>query len=297
MMFSICTPTYNRKNCLNRVYESLCKQTYCDFEWIVVDDGSSDGTEELVQEYIDNANFPIVYRFKENGGKHTAVNMAVQVAQGEFIVIADSDDIFKETALEEMLNAWNEIPKELRGEFRGVTCRCYDPENGEKVGEDFPEKVMDITELDAKFKYHFQYEMWGMIKREVMEEYPFPEEFEHKLRFYPESIIWDQMARKYKTRYIDKALRGYYKDQDDATTVKKARREAENIWLWKHYINDLDDYFRYQPVLFFKAYLGLARDGIRLGKNYSDIIKMVESSLKKILFTIIYPFGWVLAHR
>lgn len=297
MMFSVCTPTYNRRDCLNRVYESLQRQTCRDFEWIVIDDGSTDGTEELVRDYAAKADFPVVYRYKENGGKHTAVNMAVQIAGGEFIVIADSDDEFKENALEEMLKAWNDIPIEERDGFRGVTCRCYDPENGDKIGENFPEAVMDITELDAKFKYRFRYEMWGMIRREVMLKYPFPEKFEQKLRFYPESIIWEKMAREYKTHYIDVALRGYYRDQENATTVKKANRAAENIWLWQHYINDLDDYFKYQPLLFVKAYIGLARDGIRLGKKYPDTVQMVRGGEKKIIFTLFYFFGWLLARR
>ena len=297
MKFSICTPTYNRKECLYRVFESLERQTFRDFEWVVVDDGSNDGTKELIEVYKINAHFPIVYHYKENGGKHTAVNLAVKVAQGEFIVIADSDDEFKENALEEMLKAWDTIPLEHQSEFRGVTCRCYDPETGQKIGNDFPEKTMNINELDAKFKYGFQYEMWGMIKREVMLKYPFPEQFEERLRFYPESIIWDHMAREYKTHYIDVCLRGYYTDQDNATTAKNNSRAAENIWLWLHYINDLEDYYCYKPFLFLKAYVGLSRDGCRLHKTYTYLVRQIQGKLKRAVFTVLYPFGFILARK
>ena len=139
--------------------------------------------------------------------------------------------------------------------------------------------------------------MWGMIRRDVMLEYPFPEPQGAKMRFFPESVIWDNMARKYKTRYIDVCLRGYYVDQENATTAKKADRSAENIWLWSHYINDIDDYFKRQPKLFLKAYVGLARDGKRLGKSYTEIKTMIEKRYKKGIFTLLYPAGAMLASR
>ncbi len=69
MIFAICTSTYNRAHFLERVYQSLCNQTLRDFEWLVVDDGSTDGTAELVQPWLQESEFPIRYLRKENGGK------------------------------------------------------------------------------------------------------------------------------------------------------------------------------------------------------------------------------------
>jgi glycosyltransferase involved in cell wall biosynthesis len=82
--FTIFTPTFNREHLLPRLYKSLCEQTYKDFEWLVVDDGSTDNTEILLKKYIAEADFPIRYISKSNGGKHTAINEGVRQAKGLF---------------------------------------------------------------------------------------------------------------------------------------------------------------------------------------------------------------------
>lgn len=81
MIITVFTPTYNRAHLLPRLYESLVKQTYRDFEWIIVDDGSSDNTAEVVNDW--SADFPIRFFIKENGGKHTAINLGTKLAKGE----------------------------------------------------------------------------------------------------------------------------------------------------------------------------------------------------------------------
>lgn len=73
---TILTPTYNRKELLSKLYESLQLQKDKDFEWLIVDDGSTDGTSEIINQFISNADFSIRYELKENGGKHTALNYA-----------------------------------------------------------------------------------------------------------------------------------------------------------------------------------------------------------------------------
>src|SRR5437762_2817315 len=92
MIFTVFTPTYNRAGTLPRVYESLKAQTFRDFEWIIVDDGSADSTQELVQSWIGDLDFPIRYFRQQNQGKHVAVNLGVKEARGEFFLNLDSDD-------------------------------------------------------------------------------------------------------------------------------------------------------------------------------------------------------------
>lgn len=92
-MITVFTPTYNRAHLLHRVRQSLLQQNFVDFEWLIVDDGSTDETEQLVQSWItQNPIIPIRYIKKTNGGKHTAINTGVQAAAGELFVILDSDD-------------------------------------------------------------------------------------------------------------------------------------------------------------------------------------------------------------
>ena len=92
-MITVLTPTFNRASLLPRLYKSLCKQTYRDFEWLVIDDGSSDHTKEILDQFVKENKISIRYYYKTNGGKHTAINLGLDVAKGEIFFIADSDDV------------------------------------------------------------------------------------------------------------------------------------------------------------------------------------------------------------
>jgi len=105
---TIYTPTYNRANTLKRTYESLCSQTSNDFEWIVVDDGSTDNTKELVEQWIKVAPFPIRYFYKDNGGLHTGYNVAIQNANTELCMCCDSDDYLPSDSIETITTTWRD---------------------------------------------------------------------------------------------------------------------------------------------------------------------------------------------
>jgi len=98
-VFTIFTATFNRAGTLTRVYEGLCSQTYRDFEWLIIDDGSTDATGEMVSRWRGEATFSIRYYWQENRGKHVAHNVALEKAQGEFFIVLDSDDSIVPDAL------------------------------------------------------------------------------------------------------------------------------------------------------------------------------------------------------
>ncbi|WP_291535060.1 glycosyltransferase family A protein [Bifidobacterium sp. UBA6881] len=108
--FTVFTPTFNRSASIHRVYESLQSQTFHDFEWLIVDDGSEDDTADLVGNWTKEADFPIEYMKQSHAGKHIAWNHALQKARGRFFIIADSDDGFVPNALERLLEVWKSIP-------------------------------------------------------------------------------------------------------------------------------------------------------------------------------------------
>lgn len=98
---SILTPTYNRAHVLHRVYESLDRQKTRDFEWVVVDDGSTDDTLALLERWQAEADFPIAwYRYENNRGQNTAVNSGAKLVSGDYTVVLDSDDELLDDALE-----------------------------------------------------------------------------------------------------------------------------------------------------------------------------------------------------
>ncbi|MBR2428228.1 MAG: glycosyltransferase family 2 protein [Lentisphaeria bacterium] len=297
MTFTIATATYNRANVLYRVYESLSAQTFLDFEWIIVDDGSTDNTRQVVACWQAEAAFPIFYYYQENSGKHMALNFAVEKAEGELFVIADSDDSFRPDSLEVLLKHWNGIVPEERQYFRGVTCRCYDPETGKEIGTTFPEGVHDVLGIEATFQYHYTFEMWGFNRTAVMKEFPFPNTAGEKLAFYPESVIWNRMGMKYKVRFVDDTLRAYYRDQGNATMHKKRNRSKENIHLWMHYVNELGKYFWCDPMRFLKAYVGLVMDGLLLGRKAGQILIIPKTAWGKIMTMLAFPVGFLLYLR
>lgn len=292
-LFTVFTPTYNRAESIHRVYESLRAQTVRDFEWIVVDDGSEDNTAQLVCKWSQQSNFPIMYIYQNHSGKHIAWNKAVRQARGKFFVIADSDDSFKPNSLERMQQMWESIPLGERESYRGITCRCID-NDGQIVGTvSVPVPWLDASELDAKYKYHLQYEMWGMNRTDVMRKYPNPEI--KGLRFFPESIIWDEMGKKYLTRYFNEPLRIVYHDQKNATTVKAVNnRYRENYYLWHHILNDLGVYLKDNPKLIIKSAIGIVRDGILAKRSYFTIIKEIRDLRWKAVAVVTSPIAVLL---
>src|SRR4051812_47352897 len=135
--FTVVTATYNRAHTLHRVYESLLAQTFRDFEWLVVDDGSTDGTRKLIEGWQAEASFAIRYLYQANAGKHIACNRAVREAAGRFITGIDSDDACLPHALERLIHHWNRIPADEQAGFTGVSALCID-ETGQLVGTRFP---------------------------------------------------------------------------------------------------------------------------------------------------------------
>ena len=295
MRVTVFTPTYNRADVLHRVFDSLKAQTYRDFEWLIVDDGSADNTKAVVERFVDQGAFPIKYVYQENQGKHIATNNAVAMTESELFVIADSDDAFTANALQRLVETWDSIPEDQKKEFKGVICRCFDSKTGLPIGK-FPQKTFDGNDLDANFKYKLNFEKWLLLRTDVLREFPFPGEG-MGLKFFPETVVWRTMARKYKNRYIDDPLREYFRDQDNALTHVKTPRYRENVHLWAHFVNDSMDHFWDNPKLFIKSFVGISRDNILLGKRFGQIMVIPNKGWKKVVCGILYPAGWILSRK
>lgn len=183
-MITIFTPTYNRAEKLQRVYESLIAQTNYDFEWLIVDDGSSDNTESVAKGF-NRSLFRIVYEKKNNGGKHTAYNRALELAQGEYFFCVDSDDWLVEGAIEKILNFVRDR------EARFILSYKQD-ESGKRLSDSFPENIERISLFELNDEYHCGGEFSIIFCTDFAREYPFPV-FEGE-RFVTESVVYDRMA-------------------------------------------------------------------------------------------------------
>lgn len=222
--FTVFTATYNRRNLLVHVYDSLCMQTHKDFEWLIVDDGSTDETDDLVAQLSTEKKLEIVYLRQENRGKHVAFNRGVEVARGELFLPLDSDDTCVPTTLECLLRRWDEIPLDLRSAFSGVTCLCAD-EDGRLIGSRFPQDVVDAWPLEFCSKFRITGEKWGFQRTDILRKFPFPENPGE--RFVPEGLIWNRIARHYKMRYVNEVLR-IYKALPDGLSSSSVRLRADS---------------------------------------------------------------------
>lgn len=292
---TVFTPTFNRAGVLHRVYDSLEAQTYRDFAWLIVDDGSADHTRQVVEGFQEKASFPVEYVYQENQGKHIATNNAVAMTDTELFIIADSDDAFTPNAIQRLVETWDTIPEHEKKDYKGVICRCFDSQTGEPIGT-FPEKQFDSNDLDGYFKLKLAFEKWMLFRTDVLKEFPFPGAGEG-LKFFPETVVWQRMGRKYKTRYIDDALREYFRDQDNALTHVKTLRYRENVHLWAHYVNDTMDHFWDKPMLFVKSFVGISRDNILLGKTFRQVMAIPNKDWKKAVCALLYPAGWFLSRK
>lgn len=140
---TVFTPAYNRAETLKRTYESLCEQDCKEFIWLIVDDGSTDDTQELVQNWIKKNNgFEIKYIYKENGGMHTAHNVAYENITTELNVCIDSDDRLAAGAVTKIKNKWNKVKN--KG-YAGIIGLDADLNTGRVIGKGFPKGMKETT--------------------------------------------------------------------------------------------------------------------------------------------------------
>ena len=140
---TVFTLTYNRAYCLHKCYESLLRQTCNDFEWLIVDDGSTDDTRNLVETWIGENRIPIKYLYKENGGMHTGYNVAYDNIFTELAVCIDSDDYMTDDAVEKIVSHWQ---KDKDEQYAGMIFLDI-TENGNVIGSSLPD-VKSATVYD-----------------------------------------------------------------------------------------------------------------------------------------------------
>jgi glycosyltransferase involved in cell wall biosynthesis len=297
-LFTVFTPTYNRERTIHRVYESLVRQTCRDFEWLIVDDGSMDGTRSLVESWRQQADFCIRYFYQENQGKHIAFNHGVREAHGELFLTLDSDDACVPEALERFRFHWDAIPDAEKSRFAGVCGRCRD-QHGGIVGGDFPGDFLDSNPTEARYKHRLAGEMWGFTRNEVLKEFPFPV---IEGSYVPEGIIWSRIGQRYKTRFIDEVLRIYFIEEtatsDQLTRIPVARPTAAGSVIWhQHVLNDDIAWFRHAPAEFVRSAVHYVRFSLHAGRGLGDQFSGLKNLFGRLLWVTALPAGMLVYMR
>lgn len=199
-MVTVVTPTYNRADKLPSLYQSLLKQTSKDFEWLVIDDGSTDNTKEIIDGYIAEDMISITYLYKDNGGKHSALNVAFREVQSELLFIVDSDDVLTPDAVETILNDWNEVRS---NDLCGISyLRGYN--ETKVIGDMHPRNNGIDNFINLRFNQGIDGDKAEVWRTECLRDFQFPEYPGE--RFISESVAWIYLAKRWDILMVNKII-------------------------------------------------------------------------------------------
>ena len=222
-LVSVYTCVYNGARTISRVFESVRNLDYPNIEHVIVNDGSVDDTERLIEEYINSVNYTVKYYKKDNGGKHTALNVAWDLAEGEFLVQLDADDKLYSHSITYLVSTYYQIPEEIRSEYWCVLGRCV-TQQGEFVGDRYPKDINEKHWREAgKEASRYQGDKIGLQVKKYLDQYRFPEIIGPS--YLPEGIIWKQIDSKYGTWYTNEVISVYYVNEGGNLTAKRTERK------------------------------------------------------------------------
>ena len=291
---TVFTPTYNRVGLVGGGYESLLAQEDAPpFEWVVVDDGSTDGTADKVAGWAGDAPFPVWCLRQENRGKHVAINRGVAAASGELFVILDSDDRLAPGALAAVWRHWLSIPEGQRDGFAGVVGLCATL-GGEVVGDAFPTSPLDTDVLDVRLRLRVRGDKSEVYRTEVLRAYPFPEDLG---RFVTEGLVWNRIARRHRMRCVNDvfALVDYQADGLSARSVQLRTGAPRAARLYYDELLGLDRPLPLRAVA--RAAANHARFSLHAGVRPGVTGQVKGGRWRRLVYAASFPLGAALYLR
>lgn len=282
ILLSVVTPVYNRAALLKTCWESLTRQTDKDFEWIVVDDGSTDGSADTIRALPD-AGFPVVLVEKENGGKHTALNASHPHIHGQYVLILDSDDYLVDSAVAQVREGWNRFADNAQiGIVTFLKGTAEDSPSCMAMNEFVP---VDIMRYQRRFFYSG--DCCEVIRSELYLKYPFPV-FAGE-RFLSEGALWNRVSFTHKCVYINSVI--YIAEYLEGGLTKSGKPLRIRNPLGGMYTANLN----MNPKNYMKRRI---KYGLLFGCYgcFAGLtpVKMLKRSDNKLLAALTLPAGWIL---
>lgn len=281
-LLTVFTPAYNRAHTLSRTYESLVNQTCKEFVWMIVDDGSTDNTKELVDEWLKKDNgFEIRYIYKENGGMHTAHNVAYENIDTELNVCIDSDDAMPQKAVQQILCKWEEVKAKGYAGIIGLDAEF----DGKIIGKGFPEGIKETTVIgyydnggagDKKLVY----------RTDVINKYPEYPVFEGE-KYVSLAYKYRLIDQEYKMAVLDEILCNveYQMDGSSKNMLRQYVTNPNGFAFWRKVCMK---YTESKKRIFVEC-VHYVSSSI-LSKN----IKFISESPRKVMTVCAIPFGVLL---
>ena len=285
MLITIFTPLFNRARYLVRMYQSFLNQNDLEIEWIIVDDGSNDRPKSIIDPWIAEANFKIVYQYQNNQGKHRAINKGVGLASGVYFFILDSDDYLPKYAL---LNTRVKINLIHSNDFFAGVCGRIQHINGMIVGSKFHGDIQSNS-LDIRFLHKIKGDMVEVFKTEILSKYLFPI-FDNE-RFCPEALVWNRIALNYNLLFFHESIYVCEYLADGLTSnIAKIRMESPKASML--YYSEL-----FKAPISFVQKLKALLNFWRFSFNSPQSLSLKFKSVNNPWSILILPFGFVLFLR
>ena len=282
-LLTIFTPTYNRAHTIIRTYESLCRQSRKDFIWLIIDDGSQDNTRLLVEQWLKNDNeFIIRYIYKENGGMHTAHNVAYENIDTVLNMCIDSDDCLAKQAIEEIYAKWEKIKDE---NYAGIIGLDSDLE-GNIIGTDFSEDMKETT-LTGYYGQGGKGDKKLVYRTEIIKKYPSYPVFEGE-KYFGLDYKYRMIDQDYKMSTLNVVLCNVEYQQDGSSAT-----------MWKQYLRNPKG-FAFLRIFYLKYAASKKRIFIDAAHYVSSSLisknwDFLRKSPKKVITLCVIPAGVILA--
>ncbi len=276
---TIFTPTYNRANTLPNLYVSLCMQENNDFVWLIVDDGSTDNTEEKVREWMKESKIDIIYFKQANGGKMRAHNRGVKECETELFMCLDSDDVLTSPqSVNELLTFWQE-----KSSFAHRSDICGIISFKKIIGKKhhFQQTDVETLTLEGLRQYSDECETTLTFKAEVLKHFPFPEIEGEK--FITEDVVYDLIDTKYQYLLLPTYLQtcDYRDDGYSRNYLKVLLANPKGYQLYFNQLVKLKKKGRFYHT---KMYIAT---GLLSGDK-----KLIRKASNKLLALLLFPFGY-----
>lgn len=290
MFLTIFTPTYNRAYILPRLYESLCKQTMKDFEWLVVDDGSTDNTSKFITNCIKENKIIIKYYHKENGGKASAYNLAAKHACGELFLCVDSDDYLVNNAVERVEALWKTDRNKVHNEQK-VIGQIYFRQHTNRT---LITKYSGSVEFSTLLNFYRQHGLRGdtmlVYKTAIIAKYSFPE-YEGE-KFIPEAFIYDQYDEEGVLHIYREVLYiGEYLPDGYTASIRKINHDnpkGYEAFIKQRLYNDDKIQYKITDTIRYIAIKLVMKDGKLLSDSSNVILTLILLIPSWIMYKIMY---------
>ena len=289
--FTVFTPAYNAEKTIERVHQSLLNQSFNDFEWIIINDGSTDATHEIISNFIKSSPLNINY-INNNKNKHkmACFLQGVDLANGSLFLTFDADDECFPNALEVFNSEYYELTEQERLKIIAVTGLCVD-QNRNAVGNEFPSTPLISNPFENNAIKSIKGEKWGFTSTKHLQSIKFNDCFIENGHMFP-SVIWTLFAKYgYQTKYINTIVRIYHTNIENSITSSSPEKTALGAVVYHIVIINwfFKPYAIKAPKFFLKNLYHLLSKSKYLDLNLKNYTTSIDSFIIKFLFVLLWP--------